>query len=118
MKNQSNMTKALLAAAAQVSKPTIVKDNRQAAANAFLYKARHSSVAAPPKQNVADKIDHLIKAEDRFPDHHPAEMKKEGESTRFFFKHTKDSRVYSKRTPSMYSTAIAMKPSIHACKST
>ena len=88
MKNQSNMTKTLLVAATQVPKSTTDKDNRHAATNVFLYKARYSSADVTPKRNVADKIDHLIKAEDRFPEHHPADLKKNGESTRFFFKHT------------------------------
>ena len=88
MKKQSATTKALLVAATKPPKPPAGKDSRVATANSFLYGPKHSSVAAPTKQSETNEVDRLIKEEDRFPDHHPAEMMKDGASRRFFFKHT------------------------------
>ena len=86
-KSTSKFDKALLAAATKPAHATKNK-SREAAANSFLYKAKHSSVARPTKAKTKDNIDRLIEAENRFPDHHPDDMRKDGDSTRFFFKHT------------------------------
>ena len=88
MKNsRSKFDKALLAAATKPAQATKNK-SRVTAANSFLYKAKHSSVATPPKERTTNTVDRLIEAENRFPDHHPEDMRKDGDSTRFFFQHT------------------------------
>ncbi len=58
------------------------------AANTFLYNAKNSSVAKAPNEGAVDETDILIEKEYRFPDHHPAEMKTDGKSHRFYFHHT------------------------------
>ena len=71
-------------AAAASSQTTASAEIR--AANAFLYRAPHSSVHDASAKDDSDPIEAKIAKHDELPDHHPQEFRKPGASVRFFFK--------------------------------